>query len=386
MEQQKNPDLPQSLSDKLAQRKLAGNYRKLTQHNNLIDFASNDYLGFANHPEIKIKAKDLLQQYNIKTNGSKGSRLISGNYPLIEDTEEFLAKHYKAEAALLFNSGYLANLGLISAISHRNSIIIYDELVHASIRDGILLGFGKSFKFKHNDLTSLEQTLQHNSEKFPDTDIFVVTEAIFSMDGDGPNLSKLISIAQQYNAFVVVDEAHSIGIFELENLLGNHQLNDVFARVVTFGKAMGVHGACVLGSNQLREFLINFARSFIYTTALPPTEVANIQAAHQLFEEAQKPKTYVKENIRQFRSLCAQLRLEEYFIESFSAIQSCVFTGNQSVQKAENYFLDKAFHIKAIKHPTVQKQQERLRFSIHSYNNPSEIEAVLKNLALFIYS
>lgn len=208
----------------------------------------------------------------------------------------------------------------------------------------------------------------------------MVTEAVFSMDGDGPNLNKFIEICQKHQAFLIVDEAHSNGIFPLKDLLSKHDVKEVFARIVTFGKALGVEGAAILGSQKLKDYLINFSRSLIYTTALSPLQVAKIKVAHELLEEKKQALDWLKENISFFRSMSFQLQLDQYFIESYTQIQSCVIPGNQNVSWLEEQFRKRDFDVRAIKSPTVQEGKERLRFCLHSYTNPSEMEAVLKLL------
>ena len=248
---------PSSLNNKLKQREEANALRLLAPQSQLIDFSSNDYLGFAKEAaihHINNNTSELIQF------GATGSRLISGNYELTEEAEAFLANFYNAATALIFNSGYNANIGLFQCLPQRNDTIIYDELIHASIRDGIRLSNASNFSFSHNNLTALEQKLS-NAKGL----IYVVVESVYSMDGDMAPLTEIVAVCKKYNAALIVDEAHAVGIFGngkgLVSELGLE--NNVFARVVTFGKAVGVHGAAILGSNELRDYLINFSRAFI---------------------------------------------------------------------------------------------------------------------------
>lgn len=379
-------NFPQSLTKNIEERRLSGNYRKLTSQALLYDFCSNDYLGFARHKEISEKAYQLASTAKPTINSSTSSRLIRGNYPLLVETEEKLASFYESPAALLFNSGYVANLGLLSTVIGKHNIALYDELAHASIRDGLQLAQGKSFKFKHNDEHDLAKKIQFHKEKNSHSEIFVITEAVFSMDGDGPNLNEMLRICKENDCYLIVDEAHSNPIFPLKDLLSRHTVKDVFARIVTFGKAFGVHGAAILGSHRLKDYLINFCRSFIYTTAPSPHTIAAISVAHDVLAKESIQLEYLQENCSQFRSVMHQLRLDSYFIESFSPIQSCIISGNKKVAEAAQFLQEKQFDVRAIKSPSVPKGKERLRFCLHSFNNPSEIEAVLKNLSLFIHS
>lgn len=369
---------PTSLHEKLKKREESNALRKLQFNLPKYDFTSNDYLGLSKEPTLLSRAQTLIEEHKSLQNGASGSRLLSGNHALYRFTEEFLNQYYSTEATCIYNSGYTANLGLFSSIGLRNNIILYDEFAHASIRDGIQLSHAKAYKFKHNDIDELQQLLH----KFSETtgDVFVVTEAVFSMDGDGPNLNKFIEICQKHQAFLIVDEAHSNGIFPLKDLLSKHDVKEVFARIVTFGKALGVEGAAILGSQKLKDYLINFSRSLIYTTALSPLQVAKIKVAHELLEEKKQALDWLKENISFFRSMSFQLQLDQYFIESYTQIQSCVIPGNQNVSWLEEQFRKRDFDVRAIKSPTVQEGKERLRFCLHSYTNPSEMEAVLKLL------
>ncbi|GGE38565.1 aminotransferase class I/II-fold pyridoxal phosphate-dependent enzyme [Psychroflexus planctonicus] len=378
-----NGNFPTNLYEALENRKQNANLRKLPSHFPKYDFSSNDYLGFAKAKNIAEKASEIVTDAQTNINSATSSRLIRGNYPLIEEAEQILATFYEAESALIFNSGYLANLGLLSCINTKNTLVFYDELAHASIRDGLQLSLGKAYKFKHNDVSDLAEKIQLQQKRNSEATIYIITEAIFSMDGDGPNLNKLLQLCKENNCYLIIDEAHSNPMYPLKNLLSEYNLNNVFARIVTFGKGFGVHGAAVLGSEQLKSYLVNFSRSFIYTTATSPHSIASILAAHQHFEEDKNQLSFLKENISQFRSVMHQLKLEKHFLESYTQIQSCLISGNDRVSKAAEFLQVKEFDVRAIKSPTVPEGKERLRFCIHSYNNPSEIEAVLKNLALY---
>lgn len=370
--------LPKNLQKKLQERVENASLRSLKNETLSIDFSSNDYLGFARLEKVKELALRIEADANLNQNGATGSRLIRGNHSLYLKAEEQLASFYTAEKALLFNSGYDANLGLFSSISTRNSLLLYDEFCHASIRDGIQLGQGRAYKFKHNDAADLSKLLAKHQSNFEA--IFVVSEAVFSMDGDGPNLNQFLSLCKEHKAHLIVDEAHSNPIFPLQDLLSSHNIKDVFARIVTFGKAFGCNGAAILGSKDLITYLVNFARSFIYTTGMSPSEVAKISAVHQLKNEIEEEIAYLKDSISFFRSMCFQLKLDAYFVESFSPIQSCIIPGNKKVEEVAAFLQEKDFDVRAIKSPTVPKGEERLRICLHSYNFPAEMEALLKNL------
>lgn len=371
---------PEKLQQKISQRVAQNSLRKLGKENSLIDFSSNDYLGFAKSEVIFNKTHQFLVDNNSKVNGATGSRLLSGNHKLYTEVEKQLAKLHNSETALVFNSGYDANIGFFASVPQRGDIILYDEFIHASIRDGIQLSNAKSFKFKHNDLTHLEELLKRVHQN--DIEIYVITESVFSMDGDSPDLiaiSQLIN--KQTNTHLVIDEAHALGVFGF-GLIQKLQLeNVVFARIITFGKGLGCHGAAILGSEQLQQYLVNFARSFIYTTGLSPHALATIKIAYEELAFSNSIEK-LQENIQHFISESNRLQLS--FIESSSAIHCCVISGNERVKNIALQLQKSGFEVKPILSPTVPLNQERLRFCLHAYNSKEEITDVLEKLATFV--
>lgn len=377
---------PKSLIKKLQIREQNNALRKLPIQNDRIDFSSNDYIGFAKSEAIFNQTHQFLINNNFIENGATGSRLISGNHPLYEITEKYLAHFHQSETALIFNSGYDANIGFFSSVPQKEDFILYDELCHASIRDGIQLSKAKSYKFNHNDYEDLERLIL----KFIDNkaNLFIVTESVFSMDGDTPDFEKIVNLSEKYSCYLVVDEAHAIGVFgeKGEGLIQyNGYQNSVFARIVTFGKALGCHGAVILGSNELKEYLINFARSFIYTTGLSPHTIATIYIAYQQIENEEKAISKLKENIILFNQQKQLLGLKPIFVRSKSAIQCSIIPGNEKVKNIAGQLQEKGFEVKAILSPTVPEGQERLRFCLHSYNSEKEIIDVLELLSTFVF-
>ncbi|MFH6993061.1 aminotransferase class I/II-fold pyridoxal phosphate-dependent enzyme [Flavobacterium sp. FlaQc-48] len=376
--------LPDNLIQKLENRKQNNSLRKLPVFNNLVDFSSNDYIGFSKSESIFKLTHAYLLENGIFENGATGSRLISGNHSLYQITEAFIAEFHDAESALIFNSGYDANVGFFSAVPQRNDVILYDELSHASIRDGITLSNAKSYKFNHNDFEDLERLIQ----KFRDTNIYIVTETVFSMDGDSPNLEELTELSEKYNCYLIVDEAHTLGVFgdKGEGLMQSLQLhNRIFARIMTFGKGLGCHGSVILGSTELKEYLVNFARSFIYTTGLSPHAVATILVAYQQLEFEKQTIERLRHNIVIFNQQKNLLGLKPMFVRSKSAIQSAIVPGNENVKRLAQQLQDKGFDVKPILSPTVPQGQERLRFCIHSFNSEEEICQILELLRDFVF-
>jgi len=372
---------PKALQQKLQQREQNLALRKLPLANHLIDFASNDYLGFAHSEAIFNKTHQLLLDKSIKINGATGSRLLSGNHDVYQEAEDFISHFHQVEAALIFNSGYDANVGFFSSVPQRNDVILYDELCHASIRDGIQLSNAKAYKFEHNGLEDLENLIQ--KFKSEDKEIYIVTESVFSMDGDCPEIQNLVELSEKHNCLLVIDEAHALGVFgeQGEGLIQSLGFQDkVFARIMTFGKGLGCHGAAILGSQELKQYLVNFARSFIYTTGLSPHSVATILVAYQHLQIENQAIQKLRENIVFFNQEKNLLGLKPLFVRSKSAIQSAIIPGNEKVKIIAKQFQDYGFDVKAILSPTVPEGQERLRFCLHSYNTKEEISAVFARL------
>ena len=386
-------NLPNSLLEKLEVRQQNNALRTLPVYQDRIDFSSNDYLGFAQSEAIFDATHTFLVENGFKLNGATGSRLISGNHALYEKAEHCIAQFHQAESALLFNSGYDANVGFFSCVPQRNDVILYDELCHASIRDGIQLGHAKSYKFQHNDVEDLERLLLKFTDQHPTpltshpSSLYIVIESVYSMDGDSPPLEELTHLCEQYGCYLVVDEAHALGVFgeKGEGLVQSLGLQDkVFARIMTFGKGLGCHGAVILGSGLLQSYLVNFARSFIYTTGLSPHAVATILIAYQHLEQSTQAMESLKTNIIQFNQCKQLLGLKPLFVYSKSAIQCAIVSGNEKVKTIAQQLQAKGFEVKPILSPTVPEGQERLRFCLHAYNTPEQIAVVLESLIQLI--
>ena len=329
------------------------------------DYYSNDYLGISKNGLIETIVSDTHLAH-----GSTGSRLLAGNYPLIEETEKEIAAFHKAEAALIFNSGYDANFGLLACVAGKGDSILYDKLSHASLRDGIRQSFADSYSFAHNDPGDLEKKLKNKKGN-----CFVVTESVFSMDGDMAPLADLASLCRQYNAHLIVDEAHATGFIgeRGEGLVQDLELqDDCFARIHTFGKALGCHGAAILGSQTLRNYLINFCRPFIYSTAIPPVSVAAIKASYKIFPEMKKEREEIRHLISLFN--------HDGFKKSFTPIQCFVVPGNDNVKRVAKRLLDNNLDVRPILSPTVPLGEERLRIALHSYNTVEETEKLVSIL------
>jgi 8-amino-7-oxononanoate synthase len=353
------------LDRKLHERSAAGALRELRIAGIQADFYSNDYLGIVKNGLLETCLPD-----KHLAHGSTGSRLLAGNYPLIEETEKEIATFHEAEAALIFNSGYDANFGLLACVAGKGDLILYDKLSHASLRDGIRQSFADSYAFAHNDPADLEKKLKNKKGN-----CFVVTESVFSMDGDMAPLKDMVALCRQFNADLIVDEAHATGFIgeKGEGLVQDLKFQDeCFARIHTFGKALGCHGAAVLGSQSLRNYLINFCRPIIYSTAMPPVSVAAIQASYKIFPKLKKER----ENIRHLISLFNH----QGFKKSMTPIQCFLVPGNDNVKRAAKKLLDSNLDARPILYPTVPLGEERLRITLHSYNTTEETEKLISIL------
>lgn len=367
------PGIAQHLEKKLAEREAAGNLRQLNTEHAAVDFFSNDYLGLATNGIITAALKDI--QPCAKYSGSTGSRLLSGNTLQAQQLEDKIAAFHKAEAALLFNSGYDANIGLVTSVANRHTVIIYDELCHASIIDGIRLAQCKDYlRFKHNDdvhLSSLLQSVDANHN------IVVVVESIYSMDGDAAQLAEFAALCEKHNASLIVDEAHATGVIgeHGEGLVCHLGLEEkVFARVHTFGKALGCHGAAVVGSKLLKNYLVNFARSFIYTTALPLHSVYAIEAAYDYLSSPGFSNENLHELITYFRSKITDSKAN--WKDSPSPIQALIAGDNAKAKVIAAKLQQTGLQVNAILHPTVPLGEERLRVCLHTFNTKEQIDTL----------
>lgn len=342
-----------------------GTLRSLSSFDGMIDFVSNDYLG--------------LRTFNVDhpTIGATGSRLISGNSKVMETAEQSLANFFGSESALCFNSGYDANVGVFSAVPQRGDVILYDEFIHASVRDGIRLSWAKSYAFQHNDLEDLGRLLN----KFADQTIYVAVEGLYSMDGDICHLQAISQLTKQYKAYLIVDEAHSSGVFGTDGKGLTHALGleeEVFLRLTTFGKAYGGHGAVALCSNSLRTYLLNFSRSFIYTTALPEKEYIRMQEVVKN-DHLNQRRIQLQENLKFFKQ---HLKNSELMSVPNSPIQVIQFADIDRLRHVEKQLAEHGIAAKAIYSPTVPEGMERIRLCMHAFNTKEDIQKLTSLLDL----
>lgn len=366
------------LAGKLADRQRDDMLRTLPAGNNLLDFTSNDYLGLSRSEALYDLIKRTVAQLP-KINGSAGSRLLSGNSLIAGQVEKKLAAIFRGQSALLFNSGYAANLAVLSSIPQKDDFILYDERAHASIKDGARLSLARKYSFRHNDLNDLEKKIQRSKGR-----IFVAVESVYSMDGDECPLEALVKLAERYDLTIILDEAHSTGVRgpQGSGSCVEKSLHDKVAiRIYTFGKGMGVCGACVVGSDQVFSYLVNFARPFIYTTAPSPHAVASIGCAFDFLSENIQLQQRLNDNIKCFNEGAEGLSDR---IKSSSAIQTLIIPGNTAVRRSARALQDKGFDVRPILSPTVPKGSERLRICLHTFNTDDEITSLNQTLKALV--
>lgn len=377
-----------TLADRLATRQQAGLLRQLRPASDQIDFCSNDYLGFARSSVLRTAIQQAeMEQIGLRT-GATGSRLLAGQTPLADEVEQELSHFYQTESALIFNAGYDANLGLLACVPQAGDTLLTDELIHASMIDGARLSYATRRRFRHNDLTDLENQLR-SATGFGLTgqnhlgQVFVAVESVYSMDGDLAPLGELADLCDRYGAALIVDEAHATGIYgpSGEGLVVALGLQErVFARVHTFGKALGVHGAAIVGPAVLRDYLINFARPFMYSTALPPHSFLAIRCAHEHLKTHLNTRELLHNRLVYFRQRVIDVLPGSSWTNSQSPIQCLIVPGNETARHAAMVAQQAGFDVRAILSPTVPAGQERLRICIHAYNTEAEINGLIDSL------
>ena len=369
------------LSDKLKARESSGMLRSLRIAENKIDFCSNDYLGFARSAALRDAIR--VAEADHHSVGSTGSRLLTGHSALADRLEAQIAAFHASDTALLFNSGYDANVGLFAALGRMAATIVYDGLIHASVHDGMRLSKAQCIPFQHNDPKHLEQVLASLSGQ-----TIVAVESIYSMDGDACDLLAMVEVCERYDAALIVDEAHAVGIFgeQGRGLVHWHGLQHrVFARLVTFGKSLGCHGAAVLGSDVLKQYLINHARPLIYSTFTSPHALISIKCAYDMLSEQDFSKLKICTLIALLRAESSQLE-GVHLTPSTSTIQGLIVPGAARCRAVAQQVWEDGFDVRPIVAPTVARGSERIRICLHEFNTEEEILSLVGSLKRAISS
>lgn len=337
----------------------------------MLNMSSNDYLGLASNESLQ---RVFFQQYgkDLPALTSSSSRLLTGNFPIYNDLEQLIARQFQRESCLLFNSGYHANLGILPALTTSKSLILADKLIHASIIDGIRLSQCKFFRYRHHDYDHLRQLLEKNADKFDRT--FIVTESVFSMDGDVADLVELVKLKKQFpNVYLYVDEAHAIGVYGEKGLGIAEQagvIADIDLLVGTFGKALASMGAYVICDQVIKEILINQMRPLIFSTALPPLNVAWTYFLFEQLPQFQQKRQHLNE-------LSAFLRNEVAHRTGNMPSSTCIvpyILGDNEATLSRAYRLQQqGYYCLPIRPPTVPKGTSRIRLSLTADMTKEEI-------------
>lgn len=363
----------------ISELKRIGNYRFLQntpQSKSIINLSSNDYLALLDEQELYTDFLAELQSEQYAFSACS-SRLLSGNSAEYAKLESLLAKLYKTESALVFNSGYHANCGILPALTNQKDCIIADKYVHASIIDGLQLSSAKFMRYRHLDYEHLEKILEKHRQDYEH--VWIVTESIFSMDGDCADMNKLVQLKQKYNTFLYVDEAHALGVRGPQGLGLVEEMNcmqDCDCIVGTFGKAIASVGAFVACTSSITECLLNHARTLIYTTALPPVNIAwtsFIMTKPALFNEKRKKLHTLSTEFADMLS-----------ISSNSQIIPIVIGSNKDAIAAAQELQQNGFYVLPIRYPTVPENTARLRFSLHAELNLDDCKKIPEILSRFI--
>ncbi len=343
-----------------------------------LDFSSNDYLGLSHHPKIKEAAKRAIDEYGV---GSRASRLMSGNIRLYTELEDAVSKLKGTEAAIVFGSGYLCNLSIISTLTGPGDLVLLDRLCHASIVDGALLSRARIIRFAHNDLSSIKEILEQKRASYKK--VLICMETIYSMDGDMGPVSEVLRLARQHDAMLRADEAHAVGVFgeNGEGIIGQRDVPRPDIIIGTFGKALGGYGAFCATTKAFRDYLINKARGLIYSTALPPAGLAANLKALELLPDL--------ENERKGLLLCAK-DLRDFLVKELglrtdgdSQIVPLILNSVQEVLELEAFLKDRGILARAIRPPTVPKDSPRIRFSLSNAMDEKDIGSLKKALRDF---
>lgn len=343
--------------------------------NQLLNVCSNDYLGLALHPVTQKAATDAIRIYG---SGSTASRLIAGTFSIHDQLEVGLASWLGRESALLFNSGFQMNISVIAALADRDTHLYYDRLNHNSLVQGAILSRAHMHRYHHLDYNHLTNLLRENHGKGGRH--IIVTESVFSMDGDIADLAQIAAIADQFDALLVVDEAHAIGVCGEEGRGFSYGVDRIDVLLGTFGKAFGSSGAFLACSKALREYMVNFCYGFIYTTAPSPASVGATLGALSLMTDLETARQNLNQTSAWFREQLRALNLD--ICRSQSHIIPVVIGSEAHTLEVAQRLQEEGFLVQAIRPPTVSPGRSRIRFTLNSWIKPSDLEhllVILKN-------
>ena len=345
----------------------------------LINFASNDYLGLSQNSSIK---KAIINGINKYGNGGSSSHLVSGHTEAHQNIEKITKNNIGFASSILFSSGYLANLGIITTIAEKDSFIYADKLNHASLNDACILSRGKFIRFPHNDMVALENHLKNNKTKKKK---FIITDGVFSMDGDIANIPELVKLAKKYDAYLYIDDAHGYGILGKsgQGILEHYEKKDSIKKIakdriiytLTLSKAVGVSGALVCANKKIIDLVINKSRTYIYTTAEQPALMYGIKRSFEIIKKNHSLRSKINDHIYLFRRLINHKNL---LVDSITPIQPLVIGDDKKAVKISNLLIELGFYVPAIRPPTVPTESARLRVSISALHSKGDIKKLVQ--------
>ncbi len=338
-----------------------------------LNFSGNDYLGLASHPDVIAAAESTLRKYGA---GSSASRLITGNLDIHRNLEEELADAVQCEAALIFNSGFQANTTVLSTIADRHSLILADRKVHNSLIQGIKLSGAEFRRYRHNDLDHLEELLR-KAQKSDYSRVWVVSETVFSMDGDRADTAKIAALCESYDALFYSDDAHAIGVLGKEGMGLNPGIGGIHISIGTFGKSFGAFGAFVGCSRQMKDYLINYAPGFIYTTALPPAVIGAISASLKLIPTMDEERKKLHEKADRLRKELQNLGFDTG--ASRSQIVPVIIGGEEETLTLSEQLMDAGILATAVRPPTVEQGKSRIRLTLSALHSDEHLEILIED-------
>lgn len=339
-----------------------------------LSFCSNDYLGLANHPTLIAAMQQAAGESGV---GSGASNLITGHHRYHDNLEKQLAKFVKLPAALLFSTGYMANIGVIGALMGRNDAVFADKLNHACLNDGAYFSLAEFHRFPHNDVAALEKLLKVSTAKHK----LIAADAVFSMDGDIAPLSEYLALCEKYDAYLYVDDAHGFGVLGEHGEGSLNHLNLKSPRIImmaTLGKAAGVAGAFVAGEQVVIDYLIQAAKSYVYSTPAPPALSATLSASVSLIEQGDDLREHLRMLINYFKN---NLHCQKWqLMPSDTAVQPLLVGSNQDALALSEYLQTRGILVPAIRPPTVPAGTARLRISLSAAHSLDDIKSLVAAL------
>lgn len=342
----------------------------------MLMFASNNYLGLGNHPYVKKKVQDIVNDYGV---GFGGPPLLNGYSKVMQSLEEKLAAFKGTEAAIIFPAGFMANLGAISALAQKNDLVVHDQLSHASLHTALELSAASDQRFRHNNVAQLEQILRQNKEDY--ATVFAAMEGVYSMDGDCAPLDQMIPICKEHDAFVMLDDAHGIGV------LGEHGRgtaeafgveDEIDLHVGTFSKVFAVSGGYLAGKRELLEYLRYFSRPYIFSAALPPMTLAAVSAGIDIIQQEPERRSRLLENVQY-----AAYKLQDFGLvhAPAGAILALQTPRNMNIREANRRLHEKGIFINAIEYPAVSINKQRFRASLSANHTHADIDELANAFA-----